>query len=113
MSEAIIIAVLGSGVISALVSSVTTLIVRALDKKDSDQDRLETLEKKMSKAELDSVRLQMMVLMSDFPEDKQEILRVAQHYFHDLKGNWFMTSMFNNWLKQNDIAEPDWFNKED
>ncbi len=112
MSEALIIAILGSGVMSAIVSSITTLIVKAMDKKNSDQDRLETLEKKMSKAELDSVRLQMMVLMSDFPDDKQEILRVAQHYFKDLGGNWFMTSMFYNWLEQNDIAEPEWFNKE-
>lgn len=112
MSEALIIAILGSGVMSAIVSSITTLIVKAMDKKNSDQDRLETLEKKMNKAELDSVRLQMMVLMSDFPEDKQEILRVAEHYFKDLKGNWFATSLFYNWLEQNNIAEPEWFNKE-
>lgn len=112
MSEALAIAILGSGVISALVSSVTTLIVRAMDKKDSDQGRLEALEKKMNKAELDSVRLQMMVLMTDFPEDKQEILRVAEHYFKDLHGNWFATSLFYKFLEENDIAEPEWFNKE-
>ena len=105
----IIIAMLGSGVLSALIASATTLLVRFMDKKDSKEEKLEDIEKKVKKAEVDNVRLQMMVLMSDFPDDEQEILRVAEHYFKDLKGNWYMTSMFNNWLKNNNIAEPEWF----
>lgn len=109
MSEAIAIAMLGSSVLSAIIASITTIITRKLDKKD----KIAQIEKKVNKTEVDSVRLQMMVLMSDFPDDKQEILRVAEHYFKDLHGNWYMTTMFNNWLKNNEIAQPEWFNKED
>ncbi len=110
MTEPIIIAVLSSGVISALIASATTLIVRHLDKKDSQQDKIAEIESKVKRNEVDNVRLQMMLLMSDYPNEKQEILRVAEHYFKTLEGNWYMTTMFDNLLIQNGMAGPECFN---
>lgn len=109
MNEQLIIAILGSGVVSAIIASATTLIVRYLDKKDSKEDKISEIEKKVNRNEVDNVRLQMMLLMSDYPDEKQEIMRVAEHYFKDLKGNWYMTTMFNSWLTNNNIARPEWF----
>lgn len=109
MTEPIIIAVLSSGVISALIASATTLIVRHLDRKDSQTDKIAEIEKKVKRNEVDNVRLQMMLLMSDYPEEKQEIMRCAEHYFKELHGNWYMSTLFQRWLNNNSISNPEWF----
>ena len=50
----------------------------------------------------------MLVLLK--PEEEQEILMVAEHYFKDLAGDWYMTGIFNKWLVDYDVAFPEWFN---
>lgn len=105
--DSIIIAVIGSSALSAVVSGVFGIIDRHLDNKAEDID------KKLSKLEKDSVRTQLLLLMSDYPQNQTEIMEVAQHYFADIGGNWYMTKMFNTWLTQNKIAEPKWFNTKD
>lgn len=102
-------ALLGSGVMAAIVSGAFNLYSKWQDRKWSKSDRLEEVEKKLKKSELDSVRLQMLVMMSDYPHETQEIMRLAEHYFKDLHGNWYLTTMFNKWLQSNDIAKPEWF----
>ena len=100
MSEnatAILLGVLGS---SAFCELVRYYIGRKTSKKD--------ITKRLDKLEKDGVRLQLMVLMSDFPEKKDEIMEVAKHYFYDLKGNWYMTSIYNEWLKKEKIEQPSW-----
>lgn len=116
----IILAIIGSGIITAIISEVFALVRKSMDKKSGlskELDELKTeindLKKKGSKNELDSVRLQMLVMMADYPNDTSEIMRIAEHYFKDLKGNWYLTSMFNRWLEENGIAKPEWFNGND
>lgn len=103
------IALLSSSVLAGIVSGVVSIITKALDHKWNKSDKLAEIEKKVNRNEVDSVRLQMLVMMSDYPHETTEILRLAEHYFKDLKGNWYMTTMFNKWLKDNEIAEPEWF----
>ncbi len=71
-------------------------------------ERFNLLEKKLAKIEKDSVRNQLMNLIHDYPDRKDEIMEVAQHYFEDLKGNWYMTSMFKDWLEVEHIDKPSW-----
>ena len=52
----------------------------------------------------------LLILMK--PEEKKEILTLAEHYFVDLKGNWYMTDVFNSWLEQEKHGKPEWFKKE-
>lgn len=112
----IAIAVLGSSALAALISGIFGLInnnaAAARDAKQKEIERtdvLESLKKKLNKLEKDSVRTQLLLLMSDYSGNQQEILEVAQHYFADCKGNWYMTSMFSKWLTDNDIGQPEWF----
>lgn len=98
----ITIAIIGSGALSALIAGVFNLINNRREKTDK---RFKTLEK-------DVLRTQIMLMLLFFPEEKTEILKLSQHYFADLDGNWVMTSMFNNWLEKHNIAKPEWF-KED
>lgn len=106
----ILIALIGSGVLSVLVSGVVTIITKILDRRWNNADALKSIQEQLKIAEKDSVRTQMLLMMSDYPEDKHEIMKLAEHYFVKLKANWYMTGMFNKWLEENDIAKPEWFN---
>lgn len=97
-----IIAIIGSGALSALIAGIFNLINNRREKTDK---RFRTLEK-------DVLRTQIILMLKFFPNEQTEILRLSQHYFLDLDGNWIMSSMFNAWLEQNKIAKPEWF-KED
>lgn len=99
--EHIIIAVVGSTALATLVQFFVTR-----------HDNKRNLSKRLDKLERDGLRTQMLVLIIQRPEEKQEILTIAEHYFKDLKGDWYMTSIFNKWIIDSDIAEPEWFNKE-
>lgn len=96
----IIIAALAS---SGLFSFITFLIQR----KDKRTDkRLDVLER-------DGCRTQMLIMLNHYPDDTTEIMKLAEHYFRDLKGDWYMTSIFNKWLERNKLGKPEWFNAED
>ena len=108
MSEAVIVALI------ALLGGVTAegakMLFSWIGKKMGKADALTRLSLKMDKQERDSCRTQMLLLMSDYPGQTEEIMRLARHYFQDLSGNWYMTSLFNKWLSDNNIGKPEWFN---
>lgn len=33
----------------------------------------------------------------------------GEHYFKNLKANWYMTSIFSKWLDRHVGVKPDWF----
>lgn len=118
------ITILSTGVVLGFIEF---LIKRHDDKKDKKEgvqaglSKIKTeldeikaeIGKKFKKMEKDGLRTQLLVLILMRPDEQQEILTIAEHYFKVLKGDWYMTSMFNTWLIQNKIAEPAWFsNKE-
>ena len=71
-------------------------------------DAIESLKKKIDRQERDSCRTQLLLLMSDFPDMKDEILKVSEHYFKDLDANWYMSSLFSYWCEANHINLPSW-----
>ena len=46
------------------------------------------------------------------PDEQTEILKIAEHYFVKLKGNWYMTSVFSKWCKSRGL-KPEWFDSSD
>lgn len=68
-----------------------------------------SFKKAMSRLERDVLRTQLLVMVVLKPKETQEILTLAEHYFKDLNGDWYMTSIFNKWLLESDIAQPEWF----
>ena len=54
----------------------------------------------------DTLRIQLLMVMKDQPENKDTILRLAQTYFVSLKGDWYMTSEFNKWAKAHGVELP-------
>ena len=105
--ENILLGVLGGG---NLVLFIKFLIERHDRKKENaDNKEQERIRNKLLILEKDGLRTQLLLLILIRPDEQTEILRIAEHYFKVLHGNWYMTSMFNNWLKTQDIAEPEWF----
>lgn len=80
------------------------------------RDKLEALCKKTDKLERDGLRTQLLLFIFMRPNEKQEILTIAEHYFRKppegVGGDWYMTSVFNTWLGDVGVASPDWFDKE-
>lgn len=97
----IITAILGSATLAQLI----IFFVQRKDNKKKIPEKLETLEK-------DTLRTQLLLLILLKPDERQEILTVAEHYFGVLHGDWYMTSIFNKWITGQGIAEPEWFDKD-
>ena len=94
-------------IVTAIVGSeaLVRLIIFFVERKGGKRG----LKNQLLKLEKDSCRTQMLVMLSDYPDEKNEIMTLAEHYFKDLQGNWYMTTIFNNWLKKNNIVSPAWF----
>ena len=94
----ITLAIIGS---NAIIGLLQFLITRH-DTKKNIKGKLERLEK-------DGLRTQLLLMILLKGDEKKEILTLAQHYFDDLKGNWYMTDIFNKWLEEKGHSKPDWF----
>ena len=94
----LLIAIIGSTAIATLVQ----FFVNRYDSKKNIADKLTKLEK-------DGLRCQLLLLILLRPGETQEILTISEHYFKKLKGDWYMTSIFNKWVDESGIAEPEWF----
>ena len=110
MTEAIVIAIIGSGVLSTVVSSIVTALSNRKNKLEAIETKLTLIEANQRIAEKDSLRTQLLLMIADYPDEKTEILKLSEHYFKELKGNWTATAIFNTWLTQHcDGMKPEWF----
>ena len=72
-------------------------------------DSKKNVKGKLIKLEKDGLRTQLLLMILMKPDEKREILTLAQHYFVDLKGNWYMTDVFDAWCEDHCKARPEWF----
>lgn len=101
--EQIVIAVLGSGVLSAVIAGVFTLI------SNHQNNKKQNIDERFNELEMNDLRTQLIVLIKLSPNEHSEILKVAEAYF-GRNGDWICTPMFNNWLIEQKLGEPEWFN---
>lgn len=124
---ALIVAVSGT---SGLVSAITTGVFKFLEyrkakKGENWEAKLdaklapivqEGLEAKQERSEmkeelreirLDTTRTQLIMLMEHQPRNHDTIIKVAERYFCDLRGDWYLTSLFRDWAKREGISVPD------
>lgn len=105
-TSTIVLAVIGSNALFAFLQ----FLIGRHDTKKNIKGKLVVLEK-------DVLRTQLLLLILLKGEESQEILTIAEHYFakppRGLGGDWYMTSIFNKWLKEKTLAEPEWFNCEE
>ena len=110
---AIILAIIASA--AAILSFIQFLITRR-DKKKGAWTQL-TADMKDTKAavselSMDLCRLQLLLLIYTSPKSAADILPLAFHYFVELNGDQFLTALFSDWLRTQNINKPIWFKEE-
>lgn len=105
----LLIAILGGG---NLLLFIKFLIERHDKKKEEEKGDIRS---EMATLKRDGIRTQLLLLILLMPNEKKEILTVAENYFSEppkgLGGDWYMTSIFNKWLTQNTLDRPEWFDR--
>ena len=119
MGWTIVLALISSGVLSTLITAIFQYLQTKRSQKDGLEAKVDTLvadQDKIMKAqhrhEMDILRVELKLMISDFPEKEEDILRIGQHYFTE-GGNWVMSAVFKQWLDQRGIKIPDWYNDND
>lgn len=72
-------------------------------------ERFDKIDERQVKGEKDDIRLQLMFLMYVRPDNKEEILQLADYYFRVLKADFYLTPLFQKWLIEHDMEIPAWF----
>lgn len=70
---------------------------------ETTNQKLDAISSKLDTVEASSTRTQLLTLLSSYPDNEEEILKVARYYFRDLNGDWYMTSLFTRWAAAHDI----------
>ena len=113
----------GGAVITGVFGLVMLLVNRVFSKKDKmvnqedeREKRIQSLEKlvkmlqdALNRAERDNCRIQMLIMLMHYQHETEQIMKLAEHYFVDLRGDWYMTGIFNT---ENKIGKPEWFNSD-
>jgi len=73
-------------------------------------EKIDKILNEQKKTEKDNLRTQLLVMMNMMPNNQEEIMTCAERYFKQLEGDWFYSSLFAKYLKENNIEPPIWFN---
>ena len=60
-------------------------------------NRLDGMAGQLDQLQVESTRTQLITLMSNYPDNKSEILKVADKYFNEYNGDWYVTELFEQW----------------
>lgn len=107
--ETIFVAIIGSGALSALISGIFNLVQSRNSRVKAMEKDIQTIKEQLATAEKDTLRTQLMLMIKDYPDENTDILRLGEHYFKNLKGNWVMTDIFRKWCEDQHITPPSWF----
>ena len=110
--QAVVLAIIGSGVLTTIITAIINAFSNRKGWRKSVDTKLNDIDAKLALSEKDALRTQLLIMMSDYPNETSDILKLAQHYFGDLKGNWVATKLFNDWVIANHVGNPEWFNPE-
>ena len=105
--DSVIIAVISSAFGSAGLFGLIQFLIRRSDQKNEDKcnytAQLNRIEKRTVDNEKAIVRLQLIYLIHEQPQNKDTILLTAQRYFIDLDGNGEAWAVFDEWAKTNKL----------
>ncbi len=56
-----------------------------------------------------SVRQQIMMLIHLYPHRNEEIMKLGKKYFIEFNGNYYLTTIFKEWMDNNNLQYPVWW----
>lgn len=65
--------------------------------------RLDSMGGQLDQLQVEATRTQLITLMSNYPDNKSEILKVADKYFNEYSGDWYVTELFEQWADQHGV----------
>lgn len=65
--------------------------------------RLDSMGGQLDQLQVEATRTQLITLMSNYPDNKSEILKVADKYFNEYSGDWYVTELFEQWANQHSV----------
>lgn len=83
------------GVIFTAVVGVGTWCIGEILK--DTNSRLDNMGSQLDQLQVEATRTQLITLMSNYPDNKSEILKVADKYFNEYNGDWYVTELFEQW----------------
>lgn len=90
------------GVIGAALVGVGTWCTAQINA--STNQKIDNLSEQITDLKLDATRSQLLTLISNYPDNESEIMKVAQYYFGTLKGDWYATTIFTKWASDHGIS---------
>lgn len=69
----------------------------------STNAKLDSISSQVSELKLDTTRNQLLILINNYPDNNDEIMKVAKYYFKVLGGDWYMTELFIEWGEEKGI----------
>ena len=88
------------GIIAAAAVGAGTWCVTKIN--EGTNTKIDAIAEQMQGLKLDTTRNQLLVLM-EHDENEEEVLKVAKYYFNELKGDWYMTSVFERWAERHGV----------
>ena len=67
------------------------------------RENTKELQKFKAENEMRESRMELMNLIADYPENVDDILKAAEHYFIDLKGDYVADKAFEDWAKKHGV----------
>lgn len=109
------------GVIGSIFGFVQFLITRKDKKKNNNEEVLKAInEMRIELANTNEeihiqkqnqLRTEILVMMNHYENETFEIMRLAHKYFVEEGGDFTLTSIFAQFLKQHNIEKPLWFDE--
>ena len=89
------------GVIFTAVVGVGTWCIGEILK--DTNSRLDSMGGQLDQLQVEATRTQLITLMSNYPDNKSEILKVADKYFNEYNGDWYVTELFEQWADDHGV----------
>lgn len=123
MDTTLLITIISGGWLTAIVGAILSILTYRDNKKSKSNEtvnsiyktikdidkRVESIEKTNKELQLDTTRLQLTQAMTNTPENLDTIEKIAERYFVELGGNWYMDAEFVKWAEKQGVPLPKWF----
>lgn len=103
MNTTIILACLGSSGLFTLIQFILSRLFNKMDNKDENTKLLKRLNERADEGDLNDSRIQLLMLINHYPTCHSEILKEAEHYFIELKGDSWMSNIFIRWAEKENV----------
>lgn len=99
----IILTIISSSGIFTIIQLLLNRYFNKQDKKDELQKALVSLAERTRLSELSDSRTQLLILINHYHDNHYAILKEAENYFCNLKGDSWMIEILTNWAEEEDV----------